>query len=245
MAEKENKISIEKLQQLLDQAEKEKAALLKIVSHDLRSPLNKLQALIGLLKMGGDMSEEQQVYIGKMELVISDAQGRLSNLMDLRSIEGIGIDTHYETFDLSKLIQKIVEDHSISARRKQIKISFTGEPVKFHSDRFSIQRIMDQLLSNAIKFSPLGSNTVIELESRHNDVQIYVVDGGYGIRNEEQQELFKKFAVLSSKPTGGESSSGLGLYIAQWMAKNIGGEINYNNEKDSRFILRLSRVDVA
>ena len=241
----EKPISIEQLQQLVDQAEKDKEALLKIVSHDIRSPLNKMQALIGLLKMAGDLSEEQRVYVGKMELVISDAQGRLSNLMDLRAIEGAGIDTHYETFDLSKLLQKITEDHKIMAGRKQISITLSSESLKFYSDRFSIQRVLDQLLLNAIKFSPLGSEINIQLDHRDDDVCIHVIDGGYGIKEEEQQELFKKFKVLSTKPTGGESSSGLGLYNAQWIARNIGGEVTYNNDSGSRFTLRLPKVELA
>lgn len=245
MTEKNNDTSNKELQQLLDQAEKDKEALLKVVSHDLRSPLNKIQALIGLLKMGGDLSGEQQDYLGKMELVINDAQGRLSNLMDLRAIEGAGIDTLYETFDLGKLLKKITEDHNIKARRKQISLTFSEEPVKFYSDRLSIQRILDQLLSNAIKFSPLGSEIKIELHIRETEALIHVIDGGYGIKEEEQQELFKKFMVLSSKPTGGESTSGLGLFNAQWIAKNIEGEISYNNDNGSRFILRLPKVDVA
>ncbi|MEN8248486.1 MAG: HAMP domain-containing sensor histidine kinase [Bacteroidota bacterium] len=243
---KENSISsIEELQKLLEQAEKDKAALLKIVSHDLRSPMNKIFALMGLFKMAGDMTEEQQVYLNKMEVSISDALNRLSNLMDLRAIEGQGIDTLYETFDLGKLLKKIVDDYRIPARRKEINISLIEEPVKFNADRQSIQRIMDQLLANAIKFSPTKSEIRVELDYRENDVLIHVIDGGYGIKEEEQQELFKKFTILSTRPTGGESSSGLGLFIAQWMAMNIGGEISYNNENGSRFSLRLPKVEVA
>ena len=243
---KGNSISIEELRAQLATAEKEKTALLKVISHDLRSPMNKLFALIGLFKMSGDtLTEEQTSYLDKMELVISDGLSQMHNLMDLRAIEGDGLDTLFEPINLGKLISRVIREYIPSAHRKNIKLNFENMSISLETDRLSCLRILDQLLSNAIKFSPTGGVVSIEVEDKDEEVLIHIIDGGYGIVDDEQSDLYKKFMVLSSPASGGESLTGIGLYIAQWMANNIGGSIEYQNAGKSVFTLRLPKVRMA
>lgn len=245
MEEDKNKL-IAKLKQQVETLEQEKKALFKIVSHDIRSPMNKLFALIGLLKMTKEtLSEEQVNYLDKMELVISDGLNKLRNLMDLRAIEGDGVDTLPVSLNLSKLITHMINDYSPAAARKNIKINVTASPITLETDKLTCQRVLDQLISNAIKFSPVGSSVTIKLKEHDDVANIHVIDGGYGISEEEQADLFKKFKVLSTHATGGESSTGLGLFIAQWMAHNIGGRIEYTNKQSSEFIFRVPKTAIA
>lgn len=238
--------SLEDLKSELEIVKKEQESLLKVVSHDLRSPFNKLFALVGLVKMSGDsISEEQLGYLNKMELVISDGLSRMRNLMDLRAVEGAGINTSYNDTDIASLVARVAGDHMLEAERKGIKISFKQTPASIYTDRPSCLRILDQVISNAIKFSPLDSDININLEEVEERVLIHIEDGGYGISDEEQKYLFKKFAELSTRTTAGESSTGIGLYIAQEMAKNIGGKLSYANENGSIFTLSLPKVTVA
>ena len=104
---------------------------------------------------------------------------------------------------------------------------------------------MDQLISNAIKYSPITSDITLAMEENDDEVLIRITDGGYGISENEQKDLFKKFIVLSSRTTGGEPSLGLGLFIAQSMAKNIGATIDYENLDGSTFIFRLPKTKLA
>ena len=143
---------IEELEAKIIELEKEKSSLLKIVSHDLRSPFNKLFALIGLFKMSEDvLSSEQANYLDKMEIVISDALNKMRNLLDLRSIEGDGIDVLYESIDLGKLISKLIIENESAANRKSLNIVIVARQVVIETDRLSIIRVLDQLISNAIK----------------------------------------------------------------------------------------------
>jgi len=238
--------SIEYLKAELEQSEKEKASLLKVISHDLRSPMNKLFALFGLFKMsGGTLSAEQAKYLEKMEVVISDGLSNMRNLMDLRTIESNGIKTIYTSIDLSRLIKKIIDEYLSAAKRKNITISFAANKILLESDKLSCLRIIDQLLSNAVKYSPAESTIAIILQENEDEVIVQVIDGGYGIVEEEQKRLFKKFSVLATRTSGGESSTGIGLYIAQRLAKSIGGIIRYANTDKSRFILRLPKTRLA
>jgi len=235
-------ISIEELKQKLNEAENEKKALFKLISHDLRSPFNKVFALVNLIKMSDDqITDEQAKYLNMIELVISDSLGKMQNLMELRSIEGNGISTLYEKLNLSKLIQQSIDNHISSAQRKNINIFFEAQPVSLKTAKLSCLRILDQILSNAIKFSPADSDIAVAIEETELDVHVHITDAGYGIAVEEQPNLFKKFTILSPRPTGGESATGIGLYIVQYMAKNIGGSITYENSGKSTFSLRLPK----
>jgi signal transduction histidine kinase len=238
--------SIEELEELLAIAEKEKRGLLKLALHDFRSPMNKLFALIGLLKMSNDsLSAEQNSYIDKMELVISDGLSRLRNLMDLKAIEEGGIATMFESIDLGKLMNKVIREQAPHAARKQIELIFKEQTVPITLDALSCLRIIDQLISNAVKFSPFGGKVIIEIIEQEENVSVHITDAGRGIADEEQPHLYKKFTPLATRATAGESTTGNGLYIASWMANNIGGNLSYANKGKSVFTLELPKIRPA
>jgi signal transduction histidine kinase len=243
---KENPISINELEKLLEASEKEKKALLKLALHDIRSPLNKLFALVGLFKMSEEpLTEEQTVYLDKMEMVIRDGLSRMRNIQDLKSIDEDKIEIFYEQINIGNLIQKVIRDQTPDAIRKNIELSFIEKDIVLITDKISCTRILDQILSNAIKFSPKNTVTSIELGETEDELFIHITDGGYGISKEEQKKLFKKFMPLSTRTTGGESITGIGLFIASSMAKNIRGNIEYTNNNKSVFTLRLPKVNLA
>ena len=242
----DNPITTEELKEQLEAAENEKKALLKLALHDLRSTMNKLFALVGLFKMSdAPVSTEQANYLDKMELVIRDGLSRMRNLMDLKSIEDGTIETLYASIDMGKLVHKVIREQTPDADRKNINISFIEESFGLTTDKLSCLRILDQIISNAVKFSPLGSRIYVDIERTEEQVLIHITDGGGGIAVAEQPNLYKKFTPLSPRSTGGESVTGIGLYIASWMAKNIGGSIAYSNNKNSVFTLCLPRISLA
>jgi signal transduction histidine kinase len=246
LEEESPNISLGDIKAELSALEFEKESLMKVISHDLRSPLNKLFALVGLFKMSSEtLTDEQLGYLNKMELVISDGLSRMRNLMDLRAVDGPGINTMYCETDITNLLYKVIGEHVPAAERKEIKISFDERPIIINTDKFSCLRIIDQLLSNAIKFSPLGSRINIDVDEKEEEVLIYIKDGGYGLSEEDQKNLYKKFVILTSRTTAGESSTGVGLYIAQKMAKNINGRILYSNSEGSVFTFSLQKTALA
>lgn len=239
-------ISIEELKTQLAAAEKEKKALLKLALHDLRSPMNKLFALVGLFKLSNDpLSVEQTNYLDKMEFVVRDGLSRMRNLLDLKAIEDQTIETLYEPMKMGKLVQKVISEQKPDAERKNIEIYFIEESATLTTDKISCLRILDQLFSNAIKFSPKGGGITVKMVENEETVLVHITDTGPGIAIEEQSELFKKFTPLSTLTTAGESSTGIGLFIASWLAKNIGGSIQYANDNKSVFTFILPKISVA
>jgi signal transduction histidine kinase len=239
-------ISIEGLRKQLEVCEKDNKALLKLAVHDLRSPLNKIFALISLFKLLDDeLSPEQASYLDKMAMVISDGLNSMRNLTDLRAIENGGNELIFETIAVGKLVDKVIRDQVADATRKEIKMSFAEVDISITSDKFSCLRILDHLISNAIKFSPKGSDILVEIKEEADDLLIHITDGGHGINQDEQLKLFQKFSPLSTRSTGGESTTGIGLFLASSLAKKVGGNVAYNNDNGSVFTLRLPKVSLA
>ena len=239
---------ITELEERIAELERINKALVKVASHDVRSPLNKLYALVGLFKLSeGPISEEQQSYLKKMEVVISDGLNKMKNIMDLHAIETAGVNTMPQSIDIVLLTQRMIREFITIAKRKNIEINFSSssKSVKLYIDRLSYIRILDQLLSNAYKFTPEGKTIQLHIEDEADQCVISVIDGGYGIKESEQALLYQKFKVLSSTATGGESCVGLGLYLAQWNAHNMGGDIKYENTSGSTFSLTLPKVRMA
>lgn len=238
--------TISKLEGEIERLKSENMALLKVASHDIRSPLNKIFALVNLLKMSDKpLSEEQQGYIHNIEMVLSDALHKMRNLMDLRTIESDSVILNIESIDIGALIAKVTRDHKILATRKNLTLSPQVISLELLTDKLAITRIVDQLLSNAIKFSPTGSAIKVVLEEDQEFAKFSVIDGGYGIKEEEQVDLFRKFKVLSTHATGGESKTGLGLFIAQCNAELLGGKISYDNDVNSKFTLKIPILKLA
>ena len=239
-------MTIDQLKAELERVQADNKALIKLASHDMRSPLNKLYALVNLLKMTDDpLSEEQLGYLDNMELVLSEGLQQMRNLVDLRAIEQDQLQLNLEKLDLAALLTRIVREYTPVAARTGIKIATKLEPVITISDRLLLARILDQLLTNAIKFSPAKAEIRVLLQSTADKFTITVIDGGYGIAEEEQAELFKKFKVLSSRPTGGETNRGLGLYLARKNVEKLRGSIHYRNDQASAFIIAMPLTSLA
>lgn len=244
MSETENMIKELKLE--VERLKFDNRALLKLASHDLRSPLNKVFALVNLLKMSDDeLSDEQQGYIENIEMVLSDGLQRMRNIMELRGLEEESVKTYHEAIDLARLIKRSVEDQVLSAKRKGIRFNVKAESLTIISDKLILLRILDQILWNALKFSPKNSEIDISLSEEPELCKISIADGGYGIAEEEQGQLFKKFSVLSTTTTGGESKTGLGLFLAQSNAQKLGGKISYSNDGQSVFVIDLPKNNLA
>lgn len=222
---------IQTLTEKIDELTREKQHVLSIISHDLRSPLNRIFALIRLTQMVGDnLTEEQKDYLEKMHLIVADGLAMMRNLVDYRNLEYRDIDIMVESINVGDQIETSIKNFKSVAVKKNI--SFGGVREKdliLTSDKQCVGRIIDNLIGNAIKFSDPGTTVSINTESISNDrFKIEVKDEASGFVEEEIPKIFQKFQKLSARPTAGESTTGLGLYIAQSMAGKIGGKISYS-----------------
>jgi signal transduction histidine kinase len=135
-----------------------------------------------------------------------------------------------------------VKHYQTIAEKKKIEIDLkiSGD-TNIRADKNYLSRVVENLLSNAVKFSEGNKKIECELIRKNDTVDFSVKDEGPGISEEDQRRLFSRFQSLSAKPTAGESSTGLGLYIAKSIAEKMRAEILCESQlgKGAKFILRM------
>jgi signal transduction histidine kinase len=211
----------------------EKQQLIGLVSHDLKGPFNRIFALIQLMELTSqNLTPEQRDYLGKIHQIVADGLSMIRNLLDNRKLEDQGIDYTPTPLNLSIVLNSLVKNYRNLAVRKKIQIHFNASPnVVVYADKLYLFRIFENLISNALKFSPEGRNIYISVEEEEAGVLVKVRDEGPGINQEDQKNLYRKFQRLSAKPTGGESSTGLGLSIVKALTEKMGSALNCISEE--------------
>jgi len=211
----------------------EKQQLIGLVSHDLKGPFNRIFALIQLMEITSEnLTNEQREYLGKIHQIVADGLGMIRNLLDNRRLEDTGIDLTPEPLNLTNLIGSLIKNYRTLSEKKKIKIHFEAiQNAIVLADKLYVYRIFENLISNALKFSPENRNIFVTVTERSDKVVIAVKDEGPGISQEDQQKLYQKFQRLSARPTGGESSTGLGLAIVKALVEKMGGELICESEE--------------
>ena len=238
---------IDSLTKQVEQLMQEQQQLLTIVSHDLRSPLNRVFALVQLLQMNAsNLTEEQKNYLEKIHLVVADGLAMMRNLVDYRNLEYRVVEIHPETFNASDVVESSTKNFKSIAEKKDIELVTECDPdLTVTTDKQCLTRVIDNLLANAVKFSPTGKKIWVRADTFFNNhLKIEVQDEASGFSKEETAKLFQKFQKLSARPTAGESSTGLGLFVAQSMAEKIGGKITCTTKEKvgSTFSVELPKT---
>jgi len=171
----------------------------------------------------------------------------IRNLLDTRAIEDGGVSLKPEKVRLGPVVETLLRDYHHAASVKDIDISLEGnaDDLVLLADRGALHQILDNLFSNAIKYSPKGHEVRLAIaRDRQGMGTISIIDRGPGLSEEDQRKLFGKFVRLTPQPTGGESSNGLGLWIVQRMAKLMGGDVTCTSKlgEGSTFTLSLPTV---
>jgi two-component system sensor histidine kinase/response regulator len=223
---------------------KTKDRVLRIASHDLRNPVAAIAGLAEFLKDDCDnLSEGQKEIVDCIEEAGKSVVLLLNELLDLSAIDSGHFELNKEDLSLCELVRNLVPLFRGEAERKNLLLSFDCQekmpptPV----DRQQIRRVIDNLLSNALKFTPSGGMISVSVKPHQQGVCLQVDDTGPGIPEEEADRLFVEFGTTSNVPTGGEKSTGLGLSICQRIVSAHNGNINYKNlpEGGARFSVIL------
>ena len=213
----------------------QRSLLLGVVAHELRSPLGLItgfsQAIMDDIK---NVDEESMArYLGVIHESATRMLRMADDLLDITKIELGEVSLVTEPVDLIKLLENQVSAYAFVARKKDIalKAILPAEPVNCECDPIKIGQVVSNLIDNALKYSP--SHTMVEIIAIRQDSKLWVgvKDQGPGIKPEETQYLFKSFGhtKISSKPTGGEKSSGLGLAICKKIIEAHGGEVGVDS----------------
>jgi len=237
--------TIEQRNNELKKLNEEKNYLIKVLAHDLRSPLSNIQGCALMLAEDKSFNED----CAKMIEIIGDGSNRIksmiSKILDVDAIESGNRNLQLEIVNPASVIQQIISQNSDKAKKKNIKLKLIkGKSSKVHADRFYLAQVLENLLLNALKFSNEGSKVIFEVSKKDDKVRIVVQDNGPGITEEDKQKVFEKFARLSAKPTGGEESVGLGLSIVKKYTEMMGGEVSFETElgKGTAFFIDLQEA---
>ncbi len=212
--ERQIKSAVEKMGMIMA----EKNNFLAMASHDLKSPLNSMLGLLNLLKAdSANMTADQKENVDFIFSAGKNMKAMIDKLLDLNRIEQGKSMVQKVTLDLIPILQQIISRMSVLGDKKNISVSFDDAPAELSmtGDRTILIQIIENLISNAIKFSPPGKKVRMTLIIYEKKIAVEIHDEGPGIRPEESHKVFGKFQKLSSRPTGGETSTGLGLSIVK------------------------------
>ena len=230
--EKQKNEIVSKNQELLHLNE-EKNSLIGIVAHDLKSPLNQIKGLVGIVKTTAITKESEAMNC--LNLVESSANrmsNMISKILDIEAIESQQLNLSIIKINVTEYVSTIVERFKLEAENKGIQLHYTSAPhLHIQADASYINQIIENLLSNAIKFSPQAKNIFISEIETDNAVSIKIKDEGPGMTAEDMKKLFNKYQKLSARPTGNELSTGLGLSIVKKFVEAMQGKIWCESEE--------------
>ncbi|TAE27888.1 MAG: HAMP domain-containing protein [Candidatus Kapaibacterium sp.] len=224
---------------MLTRIDQEKNDMLGIVAHDLRNPLSSIMlgaAFLKRLHNRGQLTGEDMLrHLTRIEDTSERMNTIISEMLDLNAIETGRLQINTVDLDCTGLVQVVADDFTKRAETKNITIQARTpvESVRLTTDGRIMRQIMDNLVSNAVKFSPLGKSVFLELRNDEYSVTFIVRDEGPGINVQDRAHLFQKFTRLSARPTGGEHSTGLGLSIVKKFVVALGGDIRCESAPES------------
>lgn len=225
---KENNILIGRQNEKLSLLNQEKNQLISVVSHDLNSPFATIGMWSQVLESESNaMTPEQQKAITRIKEAGKQGQHLIQRILDIERSDIAQYQLQLQSVELLPLFDAVCDAFAPMAGRKSIEIirEYTSEPVEILSDPNLIRRILENLISNAIKFSEANSRIWIDLKSLDDSIMITVKDEGVGIPTEEIPRIFSRYGNISSRATAGEQSNGIGLSIVKRIIDELNGKI--------------------
>jgi PAS domain S-box-containing protein len=210
----------------------EKNRFLGMAAHDLKNPINAIFSLSQLLKRSTNLKDGDLEYLNLIEGTVVRMKMLIEKLLDINRIEQFGSLVQAQSVNMEAFLNRVMKNFSEISKNKNITIDLDNKVggFEFLTDQSLLEQVLDNLISNAIKFS--SPNKMVWLRAKKNDshLMIEVEDQGPGIKSEELPKLFGTFQRLSTKPTGGEESTGLGLSIVKAIVQVLGGEVRASSE---------------
>jgi len=236
--------------EITDQKQNEirKNDFIGMVSHELKTPLTSLKAYVQLLNVRAKKQDDTFVItsLGKVELQVNKMSNLINGFLDVSRLESGKIYLNMNNFRLDELVAEIVEDIASVLVSHEI-VLLPGPDLTVHADRDKIGQVINNLISNAVKYSPRGK--LIEIGWRQLDgyAQLSVRDEGMGIRPQDKDKLFDRFYRVESAHTQHISGFGIGLYLSAEIIGRHGGQIWVESEKGvgSTFFFNLKLPEAS
>ena len=216
----------------LNQLNLQKNELLGMAAHDIRGPLGVVMSGCSMLKKEVS-TEHGRMLVDLTSEAANNMEALLDQLLDYSAIESASISINKTHFNLTELLDQIVKETRLLASDKQqnLIIDPMMETVWIRADSMRIKEVVQNLISNAIKYSQMGGNIELAISNNHKKARVEVIDEAGGVPDDEVHLLFEPFNNISTQPTDGERSTGLGLSICQRIMELHGGKVKYRSNK--------------
>jgi two-component system sensor histidine kinase/response regulator len=216
----------------LQAANEMKARMMQVASHDLKNPLNNLQMLTQLFRNNLEDHAKIDRLLRMQESSLEAMLHVITDFLDSSISSQIHVDMR--PLDSSSIIRQVLNQYSVAAHNKQISLETDKLEGVVIADNNRLLQVVGNLLSNAIKYSPKGGRVRLGTEIKGKLWRLILRDTGTGVLEEEQEFLFKPFSkhAISTQPTAGEASTGLGLWIVYEMMRLQAGSVGMYNHPE-------------
>lgn len=218
---------------------------MSVIAHDLRTPIGLIQTTNQMLSTA-QITADEYVQSGFPDVVTQSCEMMLNlidDILDIGKINAGGVRLNLISVDLEDLIKSAAVAFSTTAmiKRIQIEVKNEGPLPRIKADPARLEQVLNNLVSNAIKFTQDGGHIAIGSRLKHSQVEFWVSDNGPGISEQCLSRLFEEYATLETRGTRGEKSTGLGLAICKKLVEAHGGKISVTSQKGvgSRFTVTL------
>ncbi len=221
-----------------------KEFFMQAIAHDLRNPLTSISGFIDLMgmKSAGSLSEKQQHYLSAMGRETGRLQTMINDILDAAKLEAGKMTPVIKSVPVNFLVANAVEGLSGMAVKKGVELKSEMLPIspKINADGELIQRVIVNLIANALKYTPKGGRVIVKVSENPHSARVEVKDTGQGMPPESCEKIFDKFQRLPGALSGG---TGIGLTISREIVKAHGGKIWAESElgSGSNFIFEIAK----
>jgi signal transduction histidine kinase len=219
----------------LEELQKQKEELFAVIVHDIKNPASVIKGLVDLLTNYDSTASDFDDIMQDIAASSSRILMLSSEISKIMALEGSEMKLHFDDVDINDIAHDVFTRNSYNARNKSLtyECMFDNDLPEINLDVLRIDEVMDNLISNAIKYTDRNGSILVEttFDKDKNHIVYSVSDTGLGLSEEDIKSTFQKGATLSSKPTAGESATGLGLWIVKKMIEAHDGYVWVKSKK--------------
>lgn len=211
-----------------ERASHDKSHFLAVASHDLRQPLHALGLYIAELQRKVTDGEQQHL-VGQVERSVESLSTLLNALLDISKLDAGAIVPHMQVCDVGAMLKHVAADYQILSSLRNIQLVIRSSGAQVHSDPILLERILTNLVSNALRYTPPNGRVMIACRRRGNRLRIEVRDNGIGISRNDQANIYREFFQLNQPQLDSSKGLGLGLAIVDRLIKLLGHRIDLHS----------------